>query len=44
MKKSMSAYLKISDLVRHALIFPLDSFRFLPNLMFHGMKSAIKEI
>ena len=43
-KKSMSAYLKISDLVRHALIFPLDSFRFLPNLMFHGMKSAIKEI
>ncbi len=41
-KKAMSAKIKIGDLVRHAWLFPLDSLRFFPYLMYNGIRSAIK--
>ena len=30
------------DLFRHARILPLDSFRFFPNIMFYGLRSAVR--
>lgn len=40
-RKCMSAARRIGDLVNHARIFPLDSLRFFPTMMFNGVKSAI---
>ena len=42
MRKACSFGRRVSDLCRHARIFPLDSFRFLPYIMFNGLRSAIK--
>lgn len=30
------------DLIRHARIFPLDSLRFFPRIMFNGLRSAVR--
>lgn len=40
-RKIYSMWRRIGDLARHAVIFPLDSFRFFPNLMAGGIWSAI---
>ena len=42
-RKTISLGRRLGDLARHALIFPLDSFRFLPNILFHGFEAAVKE-
>ncbi len=41
-RKDFSLGRRISDLTRHARIFPLDSLRFLPRIMFNGVVSAIR--
>lgn len=41
-RKTISMGWRISDLFRHARIFPLDSLRFFPKLMFDGLRSAVK--
>lgn len=43
-RKTMSVKMKMSDLVRHARLFPIDSLRFFPNLMFNGLRSAMNGI
>ena len=41
-RKVISMGWRIGDLLRHALIFPLDSLRFFPKIMFDGVRSAVK--
>lgn len=41
-RKSISMGWRIGDLFRHARIFPLDSLRFLPKIMYDGLRSAVK--
>ena len=41
-RKSISAWWRVKDLYRHAMIFPLDSLRFFPNIMFNGLRSAMR--
>lgn len=41
-RKAISMGWRICDLFRHARIFPLDSIRFFPKLMFDGLRSAVK--
>ena len=41
-RKCVSMGRRISDLINHARIFPLDSLRFFPRIMFNGLRSAIK--
>lgn len=41
-RKAISMGWRIGDLFRHARIFPLDSLRFFPKLMFDGVRSAVK--
>jgi len=41
-RKVCSLGRRISDLYRHARIFPLDSIRFLPNIMINGVRSAVR--
>ena len=40
-RKAFSFSRRLGDLYRHARIFPLDSFRFLPSIVFNGVRSAI---
>lgn len=40
-RKAISMGWRIGDLFRHARIFPLDSLRFFPKLMFDGVRSAV---
>ncbi len=40
-KKAFSMFRRIGDLINHARIFPLDSLRFFPRIMFNGVRSAI---
>lgn len=42
-KKACSMGRRISDVVNHARIFPLDSIRFLTSIMFHGIRDAIRD-
>ena len=37
-----SMFRRIGDLINHARIFPLDSLRFFPNIMFNGLRSAMR--
>lgn len=39
-RKMISLRLRIGDLFRHASIFPMDSIRFFPSLLFNGLRSA----
>ena len=41
-RKYVSMGRRISDLINHARIFPLDSLRFFPRIMFNGVISAIR--
>jgi hypothetical protein len=41
-RKSISLAQRLGDLARHALIFPLDSLRFLPSIMYNGLRSAAR--
>lgn len=41
-RKAYSLGRRCGDLIRHARIFPLDSIRFLPRIMFNGVVSAIR--
>ena len=41
-RKSISAWWRVKDLCRHAMIFPWDSLRFFPHIMLNGMKSAVR--
>ena len=41
-RKCISMHRRIGDLINHARIFPLDSLRFFPNIMFNGVRSAIR--
>lgn len=41
-RKSVSMGRRIGDLINHARIFPLDSLRFFPRIMFNGVRSAMR--
>ena len=41
-RKCVSMGRRISDLINHARIFPLDSLRFFPCIMFNGVRSAMR--
>ena len=41
-RKAISMGWRIGDLFRHARIFPLDSLRFFPKIMYDGLRSAVK--
>ena len=41
-KKYYSMRRRISDLIHHARLFPLDSISFFPKLMFNGFRSALR--
>ena len=41
-RKAFSMFRRIGDLINHARIFPLDSLRFFPRIMFNGLRSAIR--
>ena len=41
-RKCISMGRRIGDLINHARIFPLDSLRFFPYIMFNGVRSAIR--
>lgn len=42
-KKACSMGRRISDVVNHARIFPLDSIRFLTSIVFHGIRDAVRD-
>lgn len=41
-RKCVSFGRRVGDLINHAGIFPLDSFRFFPSIMFNGVRSAMR--
>lgn len=41
-RKASSMGRRCGDLIRHAWIFPLDSFRFFPKIMYDGLRSAAR--
>ena len=41
-RKTVSLGRRVGDIYRHARIFPLDSFRFFPSIVFNGVRSAIR--
>ena len=41
-RKAFSMFRRIGDLINHARIFPLDSLLFFPNIMFNGLRSAMR--
>lgn len=41
-RKYVSMGRRIGDLINHARIFPLDSLRFFPRIMFNGVRSAMR--
>lgn len=41
-KKAHSMGRRLSDLLHHARIFPMDSMRFMPTIMFQGLMSAAR--
>ena len=41
-RKAFSMFRRIGDLINHARIFPFDSLRFFPRIMFNGLRSAMK--
>lgn len=40
-RKTISLGRRCADLLRHARIFPLDSMRFFPGIIFNGLRSAV---
>ena len=41
-RKCVSMGRRVGDLINHARIFPLNSLRFFPRIMWNGMKSAVR--
>ena len=41
-RKCISMFQRVGDLIRHSLIFPVDSLRFFPRIIFDGVSSAMK--
>ncbi len=41
-RKFVSMGRRIGDLINHARVFPLDSLRFFPRIMFNGIISAVR--
>lgn len=41
-RKCVSMGRRIGDLINHARIFPLDSLRFFPRIMWNGVRSAVR--
>ena len=41
-RKAISLGRRVGDLYRHARIFPLNSVRFLPKIVFNGLRSAMR--
>lgn len=41
-RKFFSMGRRMGDLINHARIFPLDSLRFFPNIMYNGLRSAAR--
>ena len=41
-RKVCSMGRRCGDLIRHAMIFPMDSMRFFPRIMFNGLMSAVR--
>lgn len=41
-RKTCSFGRRFGDLVRHAKLFPIDSFRFFPKIFINGLRAAIK--
>ena len=41
-RKCVSMGRRVSDLINHARIFPLDSLRFFPRIMWNGVRSAMR--
>ena len=41
-RKAFSMFRRIGDLINHASIFPLDSLRVFPRIMFNGVRSAMR--
>lgn len=37
-RKAFSMFRRIGDLINHARIFPLDSLRFFPRIMWNGVR------
>ena len=42
LRKAISFGHRCGDLLRHARIFPLDSFRFFPYILLNGLREAIR--
>ena len=42
MQKVISLGRRCGDLISHAKIFPIDSLRFFPNILFNGLRSAAR--
>lgn len=40
-RKCVSMGRRVGDLINHARIFPLDSLRFFPRIMWNGIRSAV---
>ena len=41
-RKAMSLGRRVGDVCRHAGVFPVDSIRFLPSIVFHGVRNAAR--
>lgn len=41
-RKICSMWMRVSDLINHAMIFPLDSLKFFPRILFNGLRSAVR--
>jgi len=41
-RKLISFERRFADLLYHARVFPFDTLRFTPNIMFHGLRNAIR--
>ena len=41
-RKAFSMFRRMSDLINHARIFPLDSLRFFPAMLVNGVRSAMR--
>lgn len=41
-RKAVSFGRRVGDVCRHAGVFPVDSFRFLPSIVFHGVRNAAR--
>ena len=41
-RKAKSLIRRVVDIVQHASLFPMDSLRFFPNIVFNGIKAAIR--